>query len=60
MTMFGITTFMLFLGIGVLALETTIRFLWIYDCNDSPSIYYSWATASCLMVRLRDAFMPSA
>ena len=59
MTMFGITTLMFSLGIVTLVLETMNKFR-TFDNSISPIIYNAWATTTCLMVRLRDAFMPSA
>jgi hypothetical protein len=67
MSMFGITTFMFALGIIALVLEITIEFLKAKNGFDIPFstkvyfiCYYVRGTITCLMVRLRDAFMPSA
>ena len=62
--MLAITTFMFALGIIALVLETMIGFLTAesdFDNGDAfyARCYYVWATITCLMVRLRDAFMPS-
>lgn len=72
MLMFGITTFMFALGIIALVLETTLKFkiekqtydlfeTYVYLPYDNSFFvcYYPWATITCLMVRLRDAFMHS-
>ena len=65
MCMFGITAFMFALGVIAMVLDTTMGFLTAephFDSHGDPfyaRCYYVWATITCLMVRLRDAFMPS-
>ena len=68
MCMFGITTFMFALGIIALVLKTTLDLI-LFNTSITDAVegvyirgvyYYVWATITCLMVRLHDAFMPSA
>jgi hypothetical protein len=70
MILFGITTFMFALGIVALVLKTELDLeLFTYSKSISDATegvyfndayYYAWATITCLMVRLHDAFMPPA
>jgi hypothetical protein len=68
MILFGITTFMFALGIVALVLKTMLDLILfhtsitdaLYGIYFDSINYYVWAAITCLMVRLHDAFMPSA
>ena len=72
MLLFGTTTFMFTLGIIALVLKAVLDFE-LFCASESSSYsdaaeglypentyYYVWAAMTCLMVRMHDAFMPSA